>query len=98
MSKLNQIKIPLSLPIKIRVTKVTDEVFKGEHPNKINEGYTVEGEISELPLVGFSLYVSHGTRLFATSQITEIIDGNTFKTLNSTYKWEVINTELKSTT
>lgn len=39
------------------------------------------------PVVGKAFFIS----TYKTSLVQEIINENTFKTLNSTYKWEIIN-------
>lgn len=69
---------------KARLTKISDNRFGGNHPNGINEGYTKEGIMWNDPIVGQSFYLGN----LATSVVTEIIDENTFKTQNSTYKIE----------
>jgi hypothetical protein len=106
MSKLNQTKIPLVLTgnhlsiiddevIKFKLSKISDDVFEGHHPNEIDEGWSEICEAHDLPIVGMSWYMSTPKHpMFATSTITEIISegvqGGIFKTLNSTYRWEVI--------
>ena len=76
---------------KIKITKMSDEKFDGQHPNNINEGYTVDGSILKNPVINEPFCVIREGGMFVTSKVTEIIDSETFKTLNSTYKWEVIN-------
>lgn len=76
---------------KIKLTKISDDVFNGKHPNDINEGYTKFGFLVEPPTVGERFKV-RGTTLTSgllTSIVTEIIDENTFKTENSTYRIEL---------
>lgn len=74
-----------------RLTKISDDVFGGNHPNGINEGFvkTFNG-IPLLPVIGERYYFGYGG--FSTSIVTEIISqdekGFTFKTLYSTYKVE----------
>lgn len=70
----------------IKITKISDDKFEGKHPNGINEGWVSEGQEEREPTVGERY---HGGGLL-TSTVTEIVDENTFKTLNSTYKIEVI--------
>lgn len=70
----------------VRITKLTDDVFNGKHPNKINVGYVKEGILWQAPIVGQSCCVGS----LATSVVTEVIDENTFRTMNSTYKIEDI--------
>tara|TARA_R110002126_G_scaffold88759_7_gene212579 strand:+ start:19702 stop:19974 length:273 start_codon:yes stop_codon:yes gene_type:complete len=90
MSKLNQVKIPVDITPKVRIKKLSDDKFGGEHPKDINEGFLIEGDIISKPKVGESFWVDN----FATSTITEIVEDTpimgVFKTLNSTYFWEVI--------
>ena len=71
----------------IRLEKLT-ELPDAKHPNNKEVGYTKEGTFIEAPKVGETFLVG---MQFQTSIVNEIIDKNTFKTLNSTYKWEVIN-------
>lgn len=74
----------------VKVVKLSDDKFNGLHPNYIDEGYTRFGELCHDIEVGKRLEMS-GKRLhdwFTTSIVTEIIDNNTFKTENSTYKIE----------
>lgn len=74
---------------RIIITKVSDDVFDGNHPNGINEGYEKNGIMGELkvgmPFTVSPIKLSDYTH-FYTSIVTEIIDENTFKTMNSTYK------------
>ena len=86
-----QPKLPLKVTNIVRVTKLSDDVFEGNHPNTINEGYVKEGvPIYGRPEVGYSFAINN----FYTSTVQEIVsdegDKGVFKTLNSTYKWEVI--------
>ena len=106
MSKLKQIRIPLVMEgnelkvvkgetIKFKLTKVTDDYFDGYHPNGIDKGWSQLCESDELPMVKRSWYMeTQQYTAFATSAVTEIVEqttkGGIFKTLNSTYKWEVI--------
>lgn len=71
----------------IKIEKLSDDVFGGVHPNGINKGFISEGEEFARPKVGESYCVGG----LHTSTVTEIIDENTFKTRNSTYKIKVIN-------
>lgn len=76
---------------KIKITKISDDKFNGNHPNYIDEGYTQFGFLVESPIVGERFKV-RGTTLTSgllTSIVTEIIDENTFKTENSTYRIEL---------
>jgi len=80
-------KIPVANLPKVRLTKLSDDKFNGFHPNNIQSGYIKEGLLFNKPLIGQSCIVGS----FYTSEITEIIDDNTFKTLNSTYKIEYLD-------
>ena len=79
----------------VKVVKLSDDKYDGFHPNGIFRGYTVYGEIENPPIEGEALLIvkakgdAHGS--FHTSVITEIVDENTFKTLNSTYHIEMID-------
>ena len=70
----------------VKITKLSDDVFNGSHPNGIDEGYESEGYEYAPPQVGERY---HGGGLL-TSTVTEVIDENTFKTRNSTYRIETI--------
>lgn len=68
----------------MRVEKLSDDKFGGKHPNGVNSGYVSEGAVLVFE-VGYGLYMQ-GLR---TSPITEINEEEgTFKTANSTYKFE----------
>jgi hypothetical protein len=66
---------------KATLTKLKDNKFDNNHPNNINEGYISKGTVYQEPEVGKRCTVGD----LRTSTVTEIIDDNTFKTLNSTY-------------
>jgi hypothetical protein len=73
-----------------KITKLSDDVFNGAHPNGINEGFNITADIiPEIPVVGFRY--SFGR--LSTSYITEIVSITEkeyiFKTKNSTYKIEL---------
>jgi hypothetical protein len=88
MSKLKNIKINIDiLKKKVRITKLSDDRFKGNHPNNINEGYVKEGYILESPTIGERFYVGNN---FSTSPVTSELKGGIFKTIYSTYKLEYI--------
>lgn len=76
--------------MKIRITKL-EERDDATHPNNIEVGYVRESfmHYNELdgPMVGRRFYIDH---IWSTSPVTEILSDNTFKTLNSVYKWERI--------
>lgn len=83
-------KVYFALTKKVRITKIIDEFSKiGEsHPNNISKGYVKEGLEIEPPTVGMPYWLSS----FHTSTVTKITKG-TFKTLNSTYKYEVLEND-----
>jgi hypothetical protein len=88
--------------IKVKLTKV-EERSDAEVPNNIGIGEYRIGYIRESlvkPIIGMrygleSVIEINGERVhpghyFVTSFITEIIDDNNFKTLNSVYKLEIL--------
>ena len=82
---------------RIRLTKITDDAFNGNHPNGIYEGYSIEGEINTLPKIGERFYPEQRQKMdlyhrsFSTSIVTEELDkDNIFKTMYSTYKIEFL--------
>lgn len=76
---------------KVRLTKITD-CENPKYPKNIEDGYIVEGKFQNEPKVGesFVLYSKYHS-LFKTSIVTEILSDNTFKTMNSIYKWTIQN-------
>lgn len=90
MGKLTSNKIGVQIESnigkKVRITKLSDDSFNGNHPNGIYEGYVQEGIELEPPTVGKRYYVNG----FSTSIVEKIIDENTIKTLYSTYKIEYL--------
>lgn len=103
MSKLDQVKIPLTISdldaienilsemTKIKIFKVS-ESEDPLHPNNIPTGYVKTGFFVKNPIVGECFFVSNGLKgYFRTSIVQEIINENTFKTHNSIYKFELIN-------
>ena len=80
----------------IRVTKLTDNKFNGEHPNQIQEGYTSKGVIHlENSNNHQCLFILDGPdRYFHTSQVMKIEEHEEYDlltTLNSIYKVEIQN-------
>ena len=80
---------------KIRITKITDDAFEGEHPNGINVGYVRVGYEINPPTLN-ERYAVGAEKIdrfaFSTSPITQLPDENgVFKTLNSTYKLEYLD-------
>lgn len=81
---------------KIRLTKISDDRFEGNHPNGVNQGYSITGSLLNYPIqVGKRVAVEHdgGRVMFVTSLVTEVIDWFEFKTQHSTYKFEVLDEE-----
>lgn len=79
--------------MKIRITKL-EERSDATHPNNIEVGYVREScchlDSFEKPIVNNRFYIDY---FWSTSIVTEILSDNTFKTLNSIYKWELIEQE-----
>lgn len=79
--------------MRIKITKIK-ELEDALHPNNIVEGSEREGEFSEAPIVGECFWMQYEKDVdswFRTSVVIEIIDENTFRTLNSIYRYEPIN-------
>lgn len=72
----------------VKLYKLSDDVFEGFHPNLIDEGYTQVGILTEDVEIGKRCNVQGRTfhDWLTTSTVTNIIDEETFKTKNSTYK------------
>jgi len=69
-----------------RITKLRDDVFKGAHPNGIDEGFTIEADVVPVkPMIGFAYKFGR----LVTSDVTGVIYQSeytcVFKTRNSTY-------------
>lgn len=77
-----------TLTKKVRITKISDDSFSGKHPNGINEGYVKEGLEIEPPTIGMRYWLGN----FSTSPIIKIMKGK-FKTVYSTYKYEILKDE-----
>ena len=75
---------------KVRLTKLND-CDNPRHPENIKTGFVKEGGVYRELKVGESFWVGS----FVTSVVQEIIDEQTFRTMNSIYQWEVIG-ETKS--
>jgi len=82
MSKIEKTIIDLSKFKFATLEKIEDNKFNNNHPNGINIGRKSYGVIIQRPVIGQSCYVGD----LITSVVIEVIDDNTFKTLNSTYK------------
>lgn len=94
MSKIEQIKMPMDIiqPRAIKLTKHS-ELEDAVHPGNIDEGCVVIGEFMHEPEVGYGFWVRRENDHWRTSVVTEIINDNMFKTLNSIYVWEDVNFE-----
>jgi hypothetical protein len=66
------------------------ELPDAKHPNNIEIGFIKIGEFLSEPKVNRPFYVGPSWR---TSKVTEIIDSNTFKTMNSIYKFKTFSYE-----
>jgi hypothetical protein len=66
-----------------KITKI-DDLGEKFHVNGINKGYQTTGYYEKIPTVGECFYIG----ALRTSIVQEIIDSNTFKTMNSVYKLE----------
>ena len=72
---------------RVKIVKVSDDVFGGKHPNGIDEGFSTEGILYFPPEVGKCCLIGN----LRTSTVKEIVDDSVFKTRNSTYKLEAIH-------
>lgn len=79
-----------NINMKFRVTKISDDVFDGLHPNGINEGYTKVGFSNYYPKVGEPFMLLTPSTYFITSDVTKVMTG-LFHTKNSKYKHEVLD-------
>lgn len=71
----------------IKITKLK-EAENPHHPNNIVVGFEITGKMLRPLAVGESFYVGYG---WATSVVKEILPDNVFKTMNSIYKLEIVN-------
>ncbi len=73
----------------VKITKIK-ELEDALHPNNIEVGFeavkSVNPEEFELPVLGERFWLGW----WSTSDVTEIIDNNTFKTYSSIYRWEIV--------
>ncbi len=72
----------------VKLIKLKDNKFDGKHPNNINIGFIKIGKFHKEPTIGESFVVGWD---FGTSKVIEILEDGVFNTLNSTYKYEIIN-------
>ncbi len=78
---------------KIKITKLSDDHFEGNHPNGIYKGYEKIGYMHEPPTIGdrFHVFEDKLWSNFSTSLVIEALnDDNVFKTTYSTYKIEYL--------
>lgn len=79
----------------IKLTKMEvgeDNRFPPSSEGIATPGQSWQGEQSPVtpePIVGKSFFIS----TYRTSLVQEILTKNTFRTLNSVYKWEIVNQE-----
>lgn len=78
----------------VKLTKLKDTKFEGNHPNGINEGYIKEGVINlDKSNEHQCFLIIQGDRFFNTSQVLSIVEHEGYDlatTLNSLYKVESI--------
>jgi hypothetical protein len=80
--------------MRVRITKITDDAFEGNHPNGIDEGYNLIGSYDKEPTVGERFFIK-GKKMWDylhTSVVTEPLnEEGIFKTTYSTYKIEKLD-------
>ena len=79
----------------VKLTKLEDTKFDGNHPNKMFVGIERTGIQTDELVIGRP-FIIYGTKLgngFCTSHVTKINDDNTFNTENSLYKIEILENE-----
>ncbi len=76
---------------KAQVIKISDDYYKGNHPNGVGKGSKFTGYTNTKPTKGerFLLIIEKLT-IFSTSPVVCMLDSTTFKTLYSTYKIKYI--------
>lgn len=78
----------------VKISKI-EEREDALFPNNIETGYEkilgIDSEDFVAPVVGECFLLLSSDNYFRTSIVKEIIDENTFKTMNSIYRWEIIN-------
>src|SRR3990167_905069 len=68
MKNIKQNVVHATLGKKVRLTKLSDDAFEGNHPNGIFEGYTKEGIETKEPTIGERYYLGG----FSTSPVVKI--------------------------
>ncbi len=76
----------MRIKIEKKIDLKADQILDGSEPIWTVE-YNVDPKYFKKPQVGSRFNV----RYWSTSQVQEIIDDSTFKTVNSVYRWEVID-------
>ena len=74
--------------MRVKIVKLSDDAFNGEHPNGINKGFEQVGQTNNKPTIGERFQVGWS---FSTSPVIEIINDKTFKTTYSTYSIEYLD-------
>lgn len=74
----------------VKLTKLEDMVFSGNHKNNINTGYEREGRSYNNIEVNESFAIITDRGVMMTSMVTKVNDDMTFNTMNSIYKVEVL--------
>ena len=75
----------------VKLSKLSDDKFDGQHPNLILSNHTVYGTLIESPTIGHNVVltgVSGDSQGWFRTSYVQSIDGNIIKTNNSTYKIE----------
>lgn len=76
--------------VSVKITKQSDEVFNGAHPNGINPGYVNEGVVSVTASIVYGcLFLENGFHTSEIQSIEEFEGYDIVKTRNSTYKVEL---------
>ena len=91
MKNINNINFDKYKHISIKVEKMEDTKFDGDHPNGYNPGFKIDGSMVNLELSNqhCCLFVTYGDRWFHTSEVRkqEECEGyDLLHTLNSVYK------------
>jgi hypothetical protein len=80
----------------IKLTKIKDDAFNGNHPNGVNEGYVFIGEYKKPPTFG-DTFIVYGKKMWDILETSIVLqplnEDNIFKTTYSTYKIEYLKHE-----
>lgn len=79
------------------LVKLTDNIFKGIHPNGIDAGYSTIGEVFQRPIVGEYCIIGDLRTSMVTSIVNSYDNKIIFKTSNSTYVLYPLSIELMTT-